>query len=314
MSPIASRPFILAFIQKLHRVASPWTIFTSVMATSPSIPDTSVPSYARPPIASLSHRHAAAPAPRAGGSAQAALATPRSDVLPEKPGLLRYRLSTFTSRGRANCSAPFRFLDLPPELRNRVYDCWNSDEIHKLDLTRFHRRHSTGLPALLRASRQLRKEAASFYFASPFDILAHVDEISRAFREFCTFMCLRFRSLMAADPSVTLLIVHDCTYHFGGYCSLDSGTRVRLAHVWPKERARPQMERMALAQWSVTSICPSFVSRWRQKRGVVQVRHSESYEDGTVDVRRGVTFGEQSMNDLGEAAKIVLKIIRYRQA
>ena len=81
-----------------------------------------------------------------------------------RPWLLMQRLEIITSQ--------FRFLDLPAELRNRIYNLVLADS-DRVTIT-LKTKHTTGYPAITKISRQIRSEVLPiFYCATTFELLFH---------------------------------------------------------------------------------------------------------------------------------------------
>ncbi|KAK5127818.1 hypothetical protein LTR85_004934 [Meristemomyces frigidus] len=79
------------------------------------------------------------------------------------------------THGFVSSNQPFRFLDLPPELRNRVYDDLVVTEAPLLPSACQHTsRPSAAQPDITRVCRQIRQEALPmFYGLNQFDVHIH---------------------------------------------------------------------------------------------------------------------------------------------
>ena len=125
-----------------------------------------LPSYARPTTASENRRAANVQDSKARKHSyeetrsQRMLVRTRSRVQPQ------YSHSTVTWRSKGRWTGPFRFLDLPPEIRNRIYEQVRFDEkSYYINLYHTKPDRILGcLPPLLATSKQLCDEAGGYYF------------------------------------------------------------------------------------------------------------------------------------------------------
>ena len=139
------------------------------MAPAPNSSTGYLPSYARPTAASESRR--------ASNIREVGSLKPSSKYTERKTRssldnnsldlhLLRHyghTLSPSVWRSKARWLGPFRFFDLPGELRNRVYEYAAADQASRY-MSLYHSDRPVRLPPLLAASRQLCIEAGSYYF------------------------------------------------------------------------------------------------------------------------------------------------------
>ena len=172
-------------------------------ATTPSLP-----SYARSTTTSRRRQDL-----REHDSASTPPADRERSLPPPSP--LRWELyrrySASTKASRARDARPFRFLDLPSELRNLIYEFAmpSSTEPRRLDfflgVAPMKKRR---FPGLLFANKQLYFEAGSHYFGTlKFNIT--IDErLPNAF--FCSYASLDpvARAFLAKNDNVTVYFVH----------------------------------------------------------------------------------------------------------
>lgn len=162
------------------------------------------PSYARPTAASKNHKAATDEA------------TPRQKAQPppsppRPKAFHHYSLSTAASRSKARWLGSFRFLDLPPELRNLVYEHAGIERAsRRVDL--HHQKvdqvlHS--LPELLQANKQILDEAGSYYFSSGrFEILVNRSHVCLLV-DWLKLIGLSNREYLANNKNVVVMLAHD---------------------------------------------------------------------------------------------------------
>ena len=264
------------------------------MASTTSKPPSSdrLPSYARPTAASKI---------RSTSDEQISLSsqTPRS---PRKTRLSSpfstslggevfryYSLSTIASRSKARCLGPFRLFDLPPELRNKIYELAGVERASR----HFDLRHPNmssplqPLPQLLQANKQFLYEAGSYYFPTgSFEILIDQSRIS-LFINWLKVLGPSNRERLASNSSVTVRVVHkrcDCeldpirTYTFTkkkqGYLRFEDVVRLvflehdyqRIAETYP-----------ALRKWRFTSECDKDTRVWHDRDDNGQIDWSTAF-------------------------------------
>ena len=160
-----------------------------------------LPSYARPTAAS---ENRTAAAEEVEGKRKAT--PPPSHFKP----FCHYSLAAVSSRTKAKWLGPFRLLDLPPELRNRVYEYTGIDSgFQHIDLRHPGRGNPLRcVPNLLQANQQLLNEAGSYYFSGGvFDILVDRDQV----QPLIDFLQLIGKSNLEAlvnNQHVTISLIH----------------------------------------------------------------------------------------------------------
>lgn len=241
-----------------------------------------MPSYALPTLACLNRISKT-------GSSEAVV-QPRRDAprpsttTPKQPGFRRYRMSTVASRRKAS-QQPFRFLALPPELRNQVYGLCDLDKASRTFKLIDERADGwANFPALLRTNRQLLCEAGSLYFTTgAFDIQVRQPTLKLLF-VWLKSLGPSGRRQISATPDVTIQILHTyvfCLVDEVPYCLTPSYcVTMLLAHLLPDERSKPSSERSPLSQWVLHGECPA-VDFTRQS-----IRWATPYVPGSPTVNR----------------------------
>lgn len=106
---------------------------------------------------------------------------------------------------------PFRFLDLPPELRNRIY------ELAFTSKWRIAHYFKNPLPSILRVSQQLRKEAigiwladTTFTFDNRFHFMTFLINLGRSLAKQITSARLECRIIHGGPPTMSLDFAQSC--------------------------------------------------------------------------------------------------------
>ena len=190
---------------------------------SNSAPTTPIrqPSYARPTAASEGHRTT--------HEQEDEKPTPSTPTSPLRREVFRcYSLSTVSSRSKARWLGPFRFLSLPPEIRNRIYE-YSGIECAARDIDLHQPKLNSTLqclPRLLQTNLQIRDEAGSYYFSSgAFDIM--IDRYRmHAFMAWLKSIGPFNRESLANNKGVTVRLTLDAQKFYCGERTLPYSSRV----------------------------------------------------------------------------------------
>ena len=169
-------------------------------------PNLQLPTYARPTRASQQREESNRSPPNSPITRK----RPHPSSPVKREVLRRHSLSTISSRTKARWPGAFRFLDLPAELRNRVYEYTGIERgCRRLDLRCLITAASlTHLPSALLCNKQMCDEAGSFYFPTGrFDITIDWDRFDN-FLNWLKALGASNLKRLTSNPQVTIRLVH----------------------------------------------------------------------------------------------------------
>lgn len=225
-----------------------------------------------------------------------------------------YRLSTKASRAKACWPGPFRFFDLPPELRDLIYEFAGLVAARKIDLDQ-HELPSTffkHLPPILHASKQLRYEAgAHFFSASSFDFLLDRGHLSLFFsflNEIGRLNCERLLS----NPNVTIHFEHSfwycgrtCPHPVNPNNDVLSGAEALyvtgLTNDYKFKSGSPRLE-LKISHWGFPAVCQFARRDWRFDHSKKAYRFNERNE-----------FSNFQISDIVDLRRVLMGILLVAQ-
>lgn len=174
--------------------------------------------------------------------------------------LRSYQLSTVAWRQKARWPGRFRLLDLPAELRNRIYELALLQQPYRvLDFT--DRNNLVKLPPLLYANDQLFAEAGDLYLSRMrFEIICYHSH-SKGFRLWLKRLGSALKQALVVNPNVAVRIIHNCydhrkARHVNNH-DLLGWYGIRMAHEMDGAQDVSVASRSPLARWLLTSECAS---------------------------------------------------------
>ncbi len=248
------------------------------------------PSYARPTQASSNHKQATENNMNVLPSSHRISAVTSQTQL-DDIGTPSNNVNAKRNIGRRRTRQPFRFLSLPPELRNRVYEYTGLERLGRYaDLSNPRRwRPSRAMPRLLQVNKQICDEAGSYYFntTTAFELLLDPLQLRR-FRLWLSLIGPANRARLAANRNMHVRLVQPRRPAFGyihdlsvtvicisfGDAAYTFGLDVACAKVFPQ-----------LPSWKISSVPMHQVEEWRNG-GYGPIPHYRTIRLAVVDAQQ----------------------------
>lgn len=218
-----------------------------------------------------------------------------------------YSAPTASSLRRSSHNRPFRFVDLPPELRNKVYEYlgissfrhWIELQDPELDDP------SKALPSILQVNKQIRDEAGSYFF-QPNTRIGFILDIggSSILKSWLDLIGPLNCSRLAANPNVSIRFLagwelppHNAPETIQTFTMQYAIDAIKTHHIFNA----CGMEGLVLPAWQFSRASPAALGRWVRTPGAT----SSSFH--------ATSFHERHLVRLRDTLIIVLEVLSEHQ-
>ena len=253
---------------------------TSSPTTGPTIPLKTMP-YARSTVSSRNRQSALVQSSYPTSSSAAKAKVPAVSRLPHSKRGPSYQSPTKASRARAPRSYIFRFLALPAEIRNAIYEYAalgsNNKQFLNFSDTRLAIQKDRSPPALLLVNKQISTEAKGYYVrACRFEILVEERDAALTFVKFLSSLSRKRLERLTLNENVTVRFIDRCwgCIIYGGLfdgCShylLAGCVADTLYPSYAVERGLKTFD--TISKWILTLECEPAVLTWRSNRAFLR--------------------------------------------